>query len=144
MTDERKLTIQQTETIAKSLYGPTLQRMNTLCGTLIQMTQNGDFALWAPLAVMQDQLSALKWGNATAPERFLNLIATALSRYAALMSDHALALEAARLADAPLPPFQGWTDADSIAVYDEIEARYPVSQQQENADEPAAGPEETR
>lgn len=129
MSDENaenpQLTDEQTSTIARTMYEPTLRRMNILCSSLIQMTQNGDFALWAPMAVMHQQLGGLKWTSAAHCERFLHLIALTLNRAAEKMSVHALALHAAIEAKTPPPAFAGWTDEDTIAVYDEIDARYP-------------------
>jgi hypothetical protein len=120
------LTPEQSNTIARTLYDPTIRRMNILCQSLIQTTGNGDFALWAPLTVMEAQFSDLKWSDARAPQRFLTLIVLALRRYAEKIEVHQLAVVAAMTAGVPLPPFAAWSDSDTVSLYDEIDARFPA------------------
>ena len=72
------ITPEQSAVVARTLFLPTIQRMSILCSSLISTTANGDFALWAPLTVMEKMLADLKWSEALAPERFLALIALTL------------------------------------------------------------------
>src|SRR3990167_5662634 len=123
MTD--RITEHQSQTIARTLYEPTLRRINILLHSLITTTQNGDFALWAPLSVMEEQLRGLRWSDERSPERFLELIVLALRRYAEQIDVHRMAVVAARTAGVPAPPFMGWQETDTIALYDEIDAKYP-------------------
>jgi hypothetical protein len=126
MTEQiRPITTEESTQIAKTLYEPTIHRMRILCNSLIQTTANGDFALWAPMAVMEGMLIDLKWSVAIAPERFLALISLTLRRYAEKCEVHQMAVMASKQAGAPMPAFQVWTNEDTIAVYDEIDAKYP-------------------
>lgn len=134
-----QLTTEQSATIARTLYEPTIRRMNILCQSLITTTSNGDFALWAPLTVMQTQLADLKWGDTFGAERFLALIALTLRRFAEKCEVYQLAVAASRTAGAAPPPFPVWTDDDTIAVYTEIDARFPNGPVEDPAD-PAAPP----
>jgi len=137
-----ELTTDQSATIARTLFEPTIQRMCILCSSLVSVTTNGDFALWAPLTVMEHMLADLKWAEAQSPERFLALIALVLRRYAEKCEVHHMALVAAKSAGAPLPPYAVWTDKDTISIYDQIEAQYPKPPEpaDEPADEPPADP----
>jgi hypothetical protein len=120
-----QLSPEQSNSIARTLYEPTIRRMNILCRSLIATTANGDFALWAPLSVMEAMFADLRWSDARSPQRFLALISLTLRRYAEKIEVHQLAVMAAMTAGATLPPFAAWSDLDTIAVYDEIDAQFP-------------------
>lgn len=119
------LTPKQSQKVAQSLYTPTLTRVGILIDNLIRLTNNGDFALWAPLMAMESALKSLQWSATDSPERFLFLISAALRRYADKCDAYTLGLTAARAANAPAPAFEAWSDKDTIAVYDETDARFP-------------------
>ena len=121
-----QLTKEQGATIARGLYQPTVRRMNVLCSSLISTTQNGDFALWAPMTVMQQQLLDLRWTDAPGAARFLSLIVLTLRRYAEKCEVYKLAYLASAEAGAPPPTFPAWEDDDTRAVYDEIDALFPL------------------
>jgi len=130
------ITPEQSAVVARTLFLPTIQRMSILCSSLISTTANGDFALWAPLTVMEKMLADLKWSEALAPERFLALIALTLRRYAEKCDVHLMAVIAARTAGAPLPEFAVWTDADTMSVYDQIDAQFPAPVAEPEPDAP--------
>jgi hypothetical protein len=138
-----QITPEQSAVIARTLFQPTIQRMSILCRSLIQTTANGDFALWAPLTVMEAMLADLKWSESRAPERFLALIVLALRRYAEKCEVHHMAVIAARSAGAPIPPFEVWTDADTMAVYDQIDAQYPAPADDEEPPATSNDPSDT-
>lgn len=131
------ITPEQSAVVARTLFLPTIQRMGILCSSLIYTAGNGDFALWAPLTVMEKMLADLKWEQAQAPERFLSLIALTLRRYAEKCEVHLMAVIAAGTAGAPMPEFAVWTDADTMSVYDQIDAQFPAPAVEP---EPAAPP----
>lgn len=133
-----QITLEQGAKIAAALYEPTIRRMNILCNALITTTSNGDFALWAPMTVMQQQLLELRWSDAPGAERFLALISLALRRYAEKCEVFRLSYVAAVKAGAPPPPFPTWQDPDTIVVYGEIDALYPIAPP---AEAPAVAPD---
>jgi hypothetical protein len=132
------ITPEQSAVVARTLFLPTIQRMGILCSSLISTTGNGDFALWAPLTVMEKMLADLKWEQAQAPERFLSLIALTLRRYAEKCDVHLMAVIAAGTAGAPMPEFAVWTDADTMSVYDQIDAQFPAPAVEPEPDAPPA------
>lgn len=134
-----QITKEQGAAIARGLYQPTVRRMNILCSSLISTTQNGDFALWAPMTVMQQQLLDLRWSDAPGAARFLSLIILTLRRYAEKCEVYKLAYLSASEAGAPLPTFPAWEDDDTRAVYDEIDALYPLPAPPADEDEAPAG-----
>lgn len=122
------LTEDQAHQIAKTLYEPYLRRMSILLDTLITMTQNGDFVLWAPLTLLERQLGDLRWPaeHPERPERLLALISLVLRRFAERMDVYRSARQAAREAGAPMPVLSVWTNDDAMACYDEIDATFPL------------------
>jgi hypothetical protein len=145
MTENQTITEQQAAQVSAALYAPTIRRMTILCQSLVNTTQNGDFALWAPLATMENVLAELRWTDATAPERFLSLITLSLRRMAEKCEVHQMAVIASRAAGAPVPEYPVWGDQDTIAVYDEIDARFPrpIAEPVDTVVEAAPAPELT-
>lgn len=113
--------------VAKALYGPTVKRMIILTQNLVETTASGDFALWVPLATMEQVMVDLKW-DATKPlqlQRFLALCVNALRAYAQRLESYRSALAALAPGDL-LPKLPEWTEVDTLRVYDDVAALYPA------------------
>lgn len=109
---------------SKALFEPTLRRMTILVQTLIQVSENGDFALWATLGCLDQTLRGLDWSTVS-PERtirFYALIRSALVAYATKVDEHISALTADPAAAPILPE---WTTDDTLRMYDAVDAEYP-------------------
>ena len=106
---------------AKVLYTSTVERMVLLGATLMQLTDSGDYALWAPLATMHQLLATLHWGAAQPlqSERLLAVCTLASRKMAEDCGAFLLALVTAQEAGAAPPAFPPWT----VAVTDEIYAQ---------------------
>lgn len=129
------LTIEQSAVIAQATFKPSIQRMSVILNALIQLTGNGDYALWAPLSLLDHTFRDLKWDQVAPADakRFAAVAALVLRRY----TDHIEAYRDAvfayvaaaqtgppRKAD-PFPVLHDWTLADTEAVYDEVSRTYP-------------------
>lgn len=133
---------------ALALFELTKRRMVILLGTLVQLAENGDFALWAPLGAMDEQFRALDWTSVPplAVAKFHKLISMTLTTYAAKMDAHAMAvLESMKTPGAPLPPLPAWTGEDTLQMYDMVASIFAPADEtpaavpavQEASDEPS-------
>lgn len=122
------MTAEESAVAAKAMFEPTLRRMAVLIDTLIHISENGDFALWAPLGAMDMTLRGLDWRTAdrVRVEKFYCLLSQTLSHYAARLDGFRLALNA-MAPDAPLPPIPEWTTDDTLEMYDIVDKLYPAT-----------------
>lgn len=122
------LTPDQSALIAKGLYRPTVERIVVLLQTLVDATAAGDFALWAPLAAMEQVLLNLKFDRER-PEGAIKLCVLAelaLRKMGERLLQYAGALQGKGPTD-PMPRFQEWTTDDTLAIYDQVEKLYPAA-----------------
>jgi hypothetical protein len=92
--DDGHLTDQQSHDIARALYLPTLRRIALLIHTLVEKTENGDFAIWIGIAAFNEGLRNLPWQQAETAmpgtrKRTLQLAECVLRRYADMLHTHA-------------------------------------------------------
>lgn len=120
------LTPAESAGIAQGLYRPTVKRLTVLIQTLVDMTQAGDFAVWAPIAAMEQVVLDLRWDRAQPRnlEKFCALAAKALHAQAERFSEHGDALAALEPGQS-MPKFREWETADTLRIYDELEKLYP-------------------
>lgn len=111
---------------AGALFDPTVTRIATLLTTLIALSGNGDFALWASLGGLDTALRGLDWASAPRPnvKKFFSMVERALSDYSTKIAEHSTALFLLR-EDAPLPPVPTWDLHDILRVYDAVDALFP-------------------
>jgi hypothetical protein len=134
---DKGLTAEEAAAVANVTLEPTVRRMSILNWSLIQMTGNGDWALWAPLAVMERMLSDLDYGRARDPqtaERILGLVVVTLRRQAARLEAHVHAIERTRGTGGTLPALPHWEADETLAMYDLVEMAYPIVDEKDTVD----------
>lgn len=130
------LTTEQSHANAKAIYPQTIQRIATLMQTLIQLTGNGDLAIWAVVAGMGITIRGLNFAAVPhlSRQQFLGCAELVLHAYAERMADYrralddyettfALTTKAGTLAP-ELPELPEWTDADTLAIYARMDTLY--------------------
>lgn len=105
--------------IVRQMLQPTIRRMLVLTTTLVRMTGSGDFALWAPLATMEQAMLDLTWQDTRPLRRWLLLASKALMLHAERLGGYGRAL-ASLPPDATVPPLPTWSETDTIRMYDEV------------------------
>lgn len=119
---EQDLSPEETAAIAKVLFTPTIRRMGILLDTLMTQTGNGDYGLWAPLAVLDAAMTSLTITPQTreGATKLLALVELTLKEYANRMAGYRMALQATA-ADGTVPPPPSWETTDTLAMYDALE-----------------------
>ena len=130
------LTTEQSHANAKAIFPQTTQRIATLMQTLIQLTGNGDLALWAVIDAMDTTIRGLSFPSVPhlSRQQFLGCAELLLTAYATRMADYrrawddyevAFALTTKAGTTAPeVPELPLWTDADTLAIYAQMDALY--------------------
>lgn len=120
------MTPQEAAIAASAMFDPTIRRMSVLITTLIQVTENGDFALWAPLTALMTALRGLNWESANRENavKFHALCAVSLRALGVAFDVYRAQIEALP-EGAPLPPLPAWGDTEIVEMYDLVAARYP-------------------
>lgn len=138
------LTPEQSASAAKVMFEPTVKRLVILVDNLIHLAGNGDFALWAPLAAIDATVRGLDWTSATPLQvcKFFALLAQTLSHYGARMDEYRIKAEDVdTMGDTARIPLPEWTTADTLAMYDIVEAMYPDEKEAVTDPEPEPDPE---
>lgn len=120
------LTPEEAATTSRALFEPTIRRMAILVNTLVALTENGDFALWATLGCFDQVLRGLNWQSVPPrqAERFYTLLQTTLTNYAMRLDEYVVAIHALP-AGTPIPPLPDWTKDDTLQMYDVVDTMFP-------------------
>lgn len=116
------LSPEESAAVAKVLFTPTIRRMGILLDALMSQSGNGDFGLWAPLAVLDAAVTSLQITPQTraGATKFLALVEQTLHTYANRMGGYRIALQATA-AEGTVPPPPAWEQTDTLAMYDAVE-----------------------
>lgn len=119
------LTLEESALASSAVFAPTVRRMAVLLGTLVQIVENGDMVLWAPLAAMDLALRDLKWTSVPPRNvaRFHALMGQTLIHYGSKFAAYADVV-AALEPGAVLPDLPTWTEAETLEMYDIVETLY--------------------
>lgn len=130
------LTKEMSDANAKAIYPQTVQRISTLMQTVIQLTGNGDLAIWAVMESLGATIRGLNFASVPhlSRQQFLGCAELVLTAYATRMADYrrawddyetTFALTTKAGTPAPeLPELPTWTDADTLAIYAQMDALY--------------------
>lgn len=116
------------------LFDGTKRRMVILLSALVKLAESGDFALWCPLAAMDETFRSLDWTSVPpmAVAKFYKLVAMTLTSYGVKLDAHAMAVMQSIRDSQPLPELPVWAGDDTLKMYDMVESIF----------EPAAPPAE--
>lgn len=142
--DSRPTTEEEQQQGAAVLFDATKRRMVILLNTLVKLAESGDFALWCPLAAMDETFRGLDWTSVPplAVAKFYKLVAMTLTSYGTRLDEHAMAVLESVRDQKPLPEVPVWAADDTLRMYDMVEQIFAPPNPMEVPEEKKIGGEQ--